>query len=286
MEIGIGLPATIRGVTAQQVLEWARGADRLGFASLGVIDRLVYGNQEPLVTLAAVAGVTERIRLTTSILIGPYRANAALLAKQAATVDHLSGGRLVLGLAVGGRQDDYQASGVPFHTRGRRFDQMLDDMAGIWAGEPRGFAGAIGPTPPHGRPTVLIGGTVDRAFERAARYGDGWIAGGGGADMFRPAAARAREAWSRSGREGVPRLVALGYFSLGQDARGHADRYLHDYYAFLGPWADQIAAGALTDPQAVKRTIGEFQQTGCDELILFPCNPDPAQVEALADAIG
>jgi alkanesulfonate monooxygenase SsuD/methylene tetrahydromethanopterin reductase-like flavin-dependent oxidoreductase (luciferase family) len=284
MDIGVGLPATIRGVTAQQVLDWARTADRRGLASLGVIDRLVYGNQEPLVTLAAVAGVTERIKLVTSILIAPYRANAALLAKQAATVDHLSGGRLVLGLAVGGREDDYQASGVSFHTRGRRFDQMLDDMAGIWAGEPRGMAGAIGPTPPRGRPATLIGGATDRAFARAARYGDGWIAGGGGAEMFQAAAAKAREAWSRRGREGAPRLVALGYFALGPDARDHADRYLHDYYGFLGPWADQIAAGALTDQQAIKQAIDQFEQAGCDELILFPCNPDPAQVEALADA--
>src|SRR3954470_7294498 len=109
MEVGIGLPATIPGVTGEQVLEWARRAEARGFSTLGTIDRLVYGNYEPLIALAAAAAVTERSALTTAIMIAPYRLNAALVAKQAATVHRLSGGRLTLGAAVGGREDDYEA---------------------------------------------------------------------------------------------------------------------------------------------------------------------------------
>jgi alkanesulfonate monooxygenase SsuD/methylene tetrahydromethanopterin reductase-like flavin-dependent oxidoreductase (luciferase family) len=285
MDIGIGLPATIPGAEARQVLGWARTAEGRGFTSLAVIDRLVYGNLEPLVALAAAAGVTERVRLVTSILLAPCRGSAAVLAKQAASVEHLSGGRLVLGLGVGGREDDYQAAGAPFAGRGRRFEAMLDELRRIWAGEPRGFAGAIGPTPAPGRPSVLIGGQSDQAFARAAAYGDGWIAGGGGPERFGQAAARARAAWSRQGRDGAPRLLALGYFSLGPDARQHAERYLGDYYAFTGPFAERIAAGALTEPAAVRDAVERFQQAGCDELLLFPCSPDPAQVELLADAV-
>src|SRR5918997_1481845 len=145
MEIGIGLPTTIPGAERHDVLECARRAEAAGFSSLGTIDRIVYPNYEPLIALAAAAAVTERIRLATSILIAPYRANGALVAKQAASLDRLSTGRLVLGVAVGGREDDYTASGVDFRTRGRRFEEMLDEWQRIWSGEEFGTAGAIGP---------------------------------------------------------------------------------------------------------------------------------------------
>jgi alkanesulfonate monooxygenase SsuD/methylene tetrahydromethanopterin reductase-like flavin-dependent oxidoreductase (luciferase family) len=121
MDIGIGLPSTIPGVDRGPHLEWARRAEQRGFSTLGTIDRLVYANLEPLVALASAAAVTERIGLTTSILLGPYR-NTAVLAKEAASVDVLSGGRLTLGIAPGGRPDDYEAAGADFTTRGRRFD--------------------------------------------------------------------------------------------------------------------------------------------------------------------
>src|SRR5205807_5699174 len=131
MDVGIGLPATIPGVEGGQVLEWARRAEARGFSSLGTIDRVVYPNYEPLIALAAAAAVTERIRLATTILIAPVRVNGALLAKQAATIDHLSGGRLTFGVAVGGREDDYAVSGADFQRRGRHFEEMLEQWRRI-----------------------------------------------------------------------------------------------------------------------------------------------------------
>jgi alkanesulfonate monooxygenase SsuD/methylene tetrahydromethanopterin reductase-like flavin-dependent oxidoreductase (luciferase family) len=285
MDIGIGLPSTIPGVEGGQLLEWARRAEARGFSSLGTIDRIVYANYDPLIALAAAAAVTERIRLTTSILIAPYRINGALVAKQAATVDHISNGRLVLGAAVGGREDDYTASGADFRARGKRFEEMLALWKRIWAGDEFGTAGAIGPKAPGG-PTLLVGGTVDAAFERAARYGDGWIMGGGGPDAFAQSLLRLDAAWRAAGREGEPRTAALGYFSLGPNAQREAQRYLGDYYSFLGEIADMIAAGALTDPESLQRYVKAYSDTGCDELILFPSSPDPEQVDLLADALG
>ena len=109
MQIGIGLPANIPGVQGKLILDWAKKADSGPFSSLGLIDRLVYPNYEPLIAFAAAAGVTQRIRLMTTVLLAPLR-NTAILAKQAASLDALSGGRLTLGLAIGGREDDFHAA--------------------------------------------------------------------------------------------------------------------------------------------------------------------------------
>src|SRR5690242_6727654 len=116
MNVGIGLPITLSGATRELVLDWARRADGGPFASLGVFDRLVFDSLDPLLALAAAAAVTTRVRLATTVIIGPLR-NSTLLAKAAATLDVLCGGRLTLGLALGARRDDYQAAGVDYGKR-------------------------------------------------------------------------------------------------------------------------------------------------------------------------
>jgi alkanesulfonate monooxygenase SsuD/methylene tetrahydromethanopterin reductase-like flavin-dependent oxidoreductase (luciferase family) len=283
MDVAIGLPSTIPGVERDQLLEWARRAEARGFSSLGTIDRLVYDNYEPLIALAAAAAVTDRIKLATTILIAPFRANGALLAKQAASVDRLSNGRLVLGVAVGGREDDYTASGVDFHARGRMFDEMLEQWRRVWAGESFGTAGAIGP---RARPTVILGGSAEVTFERIARHGDGWVMGGGAPDQFRQGAEHVRAAWRAAGREGEPRLMALAYYALGDQAEAAANRYLGDYYAFLGEYASMVVDSAATDAGTVRGYVQAFTEAGCDELVLFPCDADPGQVDLLADALA
>jgi alkanesulfonate monooxygenase SsuD/methylene tetrahydromethanopterin reductase-like flavin-dependent oxidoreductase (luciferase family) len=285
MDIGIGLPSTIPGIPGRLILDWARAAEQAGFSSLGTLDRIVYGNLETVPTLAAAAAVTERIGLTTAILIGPYRGNGALLAKQLATVDSIAGGRLRVGIAVGGREDDYEATGSPFHERGRNFNRQLAELQAVWAQVPRGYAGPIGPAPVQaGGPPLLFGGTAAEAFRRMTEFGVGWIMGGGGPDAFAAGADQARRAWREAGREGEPRLAAIAYVSLGEDGAAHAQRYLGDYYSFLGDFAERVAAGALTSPQRVADTVARFTDAGCDELILFPCNPDVGQVSLIAEA--
>jgi alkanesulfonate monooxygenase SsuD/methylene tetrahydromethanopterin reductase-like flavin-dependent oxidoreductase (luciferase family) len=286
MEIGIGLPATIPGVTGEELTEWARRADRTPLASLGTIDRIVYGNYEPLVALAAAAAVTDRIKLLTSVLLMPLRLNTALFAKQAATVHHLSGGRLVLGMGIGGREDDFDVSGASLQTRGRVFDRQLDEMKRIWAGEEKGLAGPVGPNLDE-PPQLVIGGNVDASFERAAKYGAGWIMGGGTPDQFREGLAKLEVAWSEAGRQGTPRKMALSYYSLGSDAERNADAYLRDYYAFLGEdIAGMIAGSAAKDADTVRQYAAAFEQSGADELIFFPSSSDPEQVDLLVEAAG
>jgi alkanesulfonate monooxygenase SsuD/methylene tetrahydromethanopterin reductase-like flavin-dependent oxidoreductase (luciferase family) len=287
MNIGIGLPAMIPGVDRDSLLHWARRAEERGFSSLGTLDRLVYENYEPLVALAAAAAVTERIRLTTDILIAPLRGNGAVLAKQTATIDALSNGRLTLGIGVGLREDDFNVAGVPFEERGRLFDKQLEEMKKVWAGEERGFAGPVGPTPGReGGPELVIGGSVDATIERVVRFGDGWTMGGGTPDAFKEMSTRVKEAWSEAGRDGTPRLIALCYFALGEGAKEVAEHDLAHYYGWLGDEiAGAIVASAVTDEATAQGYRDAFTDAGADELIYFPTSTDPGQVDLLADTL-
>jgi alkanesulfonate monooxygenase SsuD/methylene tetrahydromethanopterin reductase-like flavin-dependent oxidoreductase (luciferase family) len=281
MHVGIGLPNTLSGVGRGLMLNWAKQADEGPFSSLGVFDRMVYDCYEPLTVLAAAAAVTRRIRLATTILISPLR-NTGVLAKSAATVDALSEGRLVLGLAVGGRRQDYEAAGVDYHQRGKLITEQLATLRGYWEDE------AIGPrTARLGGPEIIIGGSSDITFAMVARYADGYIHGGGPPRAFAKAAEKARAAWTDAGRPGRPRLWAQGYYALGDEAalQMGAD-YLRDYYAFTGPFAEKIAEGLLTTPQAINGFIRGYEDAGCDELILYPTLPELNQLQRLAEVLA
>ncbi|MEO8285912.1 MAG: LLM class flavin-dependent oxidoreductase [Chloroflexota bacterium] len=280
MRIGVGLPTTVPGISGRALLEWARLADGGPFSSLGVLDRLVYDSYEPLLSLAAAAAVTGRVKLATTIVIGPIQ-NTILLAKAAASLDALSGGRLVLGLAVGARKEDYDAAGVAYNTRGRRLAEQLDSLRDIWE-EGRVVPKAVRP----GGPEILVGGLSDVGYARVARYADGYVHGGGPPRAFARAADKARAAWFDAGRPGAPQLWAQGYFAFGDEAAEAGARYLRDYYAFTGPFAEKIAAGLLTTPQAVAGFVRGYAEAGCDELVLFPTSGDLSQLEQLAAAIG
>ena len=285
MEIGIGLPNAVRGVEREGIVDWARRAEEAGFSSLGTIDRIVYPNFESLVTLAAAGAVTERIRLVTDILLAPLRSNTPLLAKQAASVDRLSRGRLVLGLAVGARPDDYELSGVDYERRGAIFDRQLEELKRLWGADVDDHSALMGPPPvTEGGPPLLIGGGADVAFRRAARYGIGWTMGGGGPDAFAEGVGKAREAWRAAGRDGQPYTMALFYFALGGDAAEKARRGVGDYYEFLGEYRDRVVESTATSEDMVKQYLRAFEDAGADEVICFPSSADLDDVERLADA--
>jgi alkanesulfonate monooxygenase SsuD/methylene tetrahydromethanopterin reductase-like flavin-dependent oxidoreductase (luciferase family) len=275
MDIGIGLPNAVRGATGPQLLEWARRAETASFSTLGSIGATSYPGFEELTAFAAAAAVTERIRFFTDVLIAPAR-SAAELAKQAATVQHLSGGRLTLGLGVGGREPDYVLTGRDFATRGRRFDQQLVDLKRAWAGEPlaEGTRPVAPPLGPEGVP-VLIGGTSDAAIRRVVEHGAGWTAGGAPPRATAGVIQKVRAAWRDAGREGEPRIAALNYFSLG-DTEAESRTNIMDYYAWLGrETAEMIAGGVHRSPAAIRETIAAFAEAGVDELILDPTISDP-----------
>jgi alkanesulfonate monooxygenase SsuD/methylene tetrahydromethanopterin reductase-like flavin-dependent oxidoreductase (luciferase family) len=278
MRVGVGLPTTTPGADGALLVEWARNADAGPFSSLGVLDRLLYDCFDPFASLAAAAAVTERIRLATMIAIGPLRP-AAALAKQAASVQALSGGRLTLGLAIGARDDDYRVTGVDRRDRGRRLADQLAELRATWE------KGEVGPEPVQpGGPPLLAGGLSGQAFARMARAADGYVHGGGPPRAFANAAAKAWAAWRDLERPGRPQLWGQGYFALGDADAGAA--YLRDYYAFTGPFAERIAAGNLTSGRAVRDFVRGYQEAGCDHLVLLPTSSDPAQLDRLADVLA
>jgi alkanesulfonate monooxygenase SsuD/methylene tetrahydromethanopterin reductase-like flavin-dependent oxidoreductase (luciferase family) len=281
MRVGIGLPTTFPGVSGRLVIDWAQQAESRGLASLGVLDRIAYDGYEPLAALAAAAAVTTSIDLITMIVVGPLR-NTALLARQSLSVHALSGGRLSLGVAVGARKADYDATGIDYTTRGRRLTEQLATMRDLWDERPIPIPAERSPAP-----NLLVGGASDITFARAARYADGYVHGGGPPRAFSRAADRARAAWSDAGRSGRPRLWGQGYFTLGDDATIAAGiAYMRDYYAFTGPYVERIVAELLTTPQAITQFVRGYAEAGCDDLVLFPAVAQLTQLDRLAAVLA
>jgi alkanesulfonate monooxygenase SsuD/methylene tetrahydromethanopterin reductase-like flavin-dependent oxidoreductase (luciferase family) len=286
LEIGIGLPNTVAGATGASLLEWARRAERAGFYGLSTIGAVSYPGYEELIALAAAAAVTERIRLFPDVVLGPTR-SAAELAKQAATVDQISGGRLTLGLAVGWREADYRLTGRDFPSRGRAFEQQLRDVRTAWRGEPM-LEGTREVAPPlmqqDGVP-ILLGGLSEATFRRAADFADGWTAGGSPPEVTAQAVQRMRAAWEAAGRDGAPRIAQLVYFSLGGTEQASRS-YLLDYYEPFGDdVAEMIAGSARRSPDAIHVAVQAYRDVGVDELYFDPTVADPSQVDLLAEVV-
>lgn len=284
MQIGIGLPNTVRGIDGTVLVEWARRADRAGFSTLATIDRVAFPSYESMVTLAAAAGATERIRLMPNVLVTPTR-SGALLAKVAASLDQLSGGRLRLGLGVGGREDDYAALGLDFHARGRAFDDQLRTFRRVWAQEALdGTDQPLGPPPAQdGDVPLLIGGMSDASVRRTLEHGIGWTAGGAPPEQVGPFAERVRKAWAEAGKPGAPWIVALAYYSVGQEEESRKN--LKDYYAFTGDFAETIASAPPRTPEQIRERAKAFEDIGVDELIFDPTVGGLDQVDRLAEAV-
>jgi alkanesulfonate monooxygenase SsuD/methylene tetrahydromethanopterin reductase-like flavin-dependent oxidoreductase (luciferase family) len=284
MKISVGLPACIPNTPGDLILEWARRADAGQYASLGLIDRLVYPNYEPLITFAAAAGATQRIRLMTTVLLAPLR-NPAMLAKMAATLDAISGGRLTLGLGIGAREDDYQAAGVDFKRRGRIFEGELEAMKRIWAGEaPAEGVKPIGPAPAQkGGPELLIGGYTPAALKRVGRWADGFISGGAAdPERIRQSYQAAEASWQEAGRAGSPRLVSCLYYALGPGASERGWSYITHYY---GPQARDFIT-IVDTPEKLKDLKQRFAEIGVDEMLCWPTVAEHDQLDRLTEAMA
>ncbi len=293
MKLGVNLPVMVPGLDREAILGWSRRIDAGPFSSLAVGERITFPNPEIGVTLAAAAAVTERVKLVYNVLVLPMHA-PALVAKQVATLDVLSRGRVVLGVGVGAREEDYRAAGARF-DRGRwaRLERDVALLRRAWAGEKvvEGASRPVEPLPVQpGGPELLAGSLFPRSIRRAARWADGLLgfSMGPSGDEIEAAFAKAREAWREEGRPSPPRLVTGFWFALGPRARAQMDAYLERYLAFLGPGvAESLAATVRTvTPQALKQAARVVQDLGADELLLVPTTSDPEEVDRVADLLA
>jgi alkanesulfonate monooxygenase SsuD/methylene tetrahydromethanopterin reductase-like flavin-dependent oxidoreductase (luciferase family) len=285
MKIGLNIPPTL--TSPDHVEEWVRRVDAGPFSTLSVLDRVVYSNLEPLVTLAAAAALTTRVRLMTEVLISLVR-NTTILAKESATLDLLSRGRLTLGIGLGGREDDYLATGMPYEHRGKRLDEQLEQLKRIWAGQPAcPNVGPVEPSPvqTYG-PKLLLGGYTAGMIQRVARLADGIIAGTNEITQIEQTFRAVEQSWQEAGRVGQPYLVAQIDMALEKNGTQEGRKNVLDYYATLPAFAAPKSAMLLTTTQQLLDTMHVLEQMGTDELVFFTWSTAIEQIDRIADLLG
>jgi alkanesulfonate monooxygenase SsuD/methylene tetrahydromethanopterin reductase-like flavin-dependent oxidoreductase (luciferase family) len=283
MKIGIGLPNQVRNVRPTVIPEWARRSEAAGFSTLGTLGRTAYPGVMDTVALAAAAGATSTIGLISTVLLAPVWPGV-LLAKEAAGIDAVSGGRLTLGIGLGGRPDDFVVDGFGPRGTGKRLDADIETYKSIWRGE--NVPSSDNPAVPKGSREVplLFGGLVQASYDRVARCGEGYIGATMPPTMVGPVFENVRAAWSKAGREGSPRLVAIAYYVFGDIEAGRADVY--DYYSAGGDEVAKFVASEVSGgADAVEATVRSFANIGADELILYPATDHVDEVARLADTV-
>jgi alkanesulfonate monooxygenase SsuD/methylene tetrahydromethanopterin reductase-like flavin-dependent oxidoreductase (luciferase family) len=289
MKLGVYLPTGLpSNLTGKQVIEWARLADQAGFHVLATFDRPNYDAWEGISTLAGMATVTNRIRLSSMTVQLPTR-NEVLVAKQAAVIDRLSEGRFELGISVGGRRDDYEALGARWEDRFDRFERQVVTIRDIWSKARASTEqdGVLGPAPlQEPGPPIWIGGYAPTAVERAIALADGFCFGG---NKFPPdIAADIDDIRTRASRLGKERFVisSMLYVAIGEE-RAAGDkmwRQLSRYYREnLG--GEPKDWGVYGPVEAIAEVVRGYADSGLDVLILAPQIKDLGQLEVIAESV-
>ena len=277
---GLGIAAGAQRTVIDAV---AATAERCGFATLWVGEHVVMVDEsdshypysddgriaisadvdwlDPLITLSFAAAATNRIELATGVLLLPEH-NPVIMAKQAASLDRMTGGRLSLGVGVGWSKEEYDALGVPFEGRGRRLTEYVAAMRTLWREDVASFSGEfvsfdrvrVNPKP-HGRSIpVVLGGNSDAALRRVAEWGDGWY-GFNLADVEEAAfrASKLRSLCREVGRDPTDLRLAVSLQDpVPADATRLADAGIDELVLVAGPPADPIAAEAWISDLAGK----------------------------------
>jgi alkanesulfonate monooxygenase SsuD/methylene tetrahydromethanopterin reductase-like flavin-dependent oxidoreductase (luciferase family) len=293
VDVGVALPNMAGGWTRSSWFDWCRIVDEGPFRSVSCGERITFRNVEMLTSLAAAAVLTDRVRVMVNLAVAPWHATA-LLAKQLATIDVMSAGRLDVGLGVGARGQDFEAMGASMQHRHARLDEQVAELRRLWAGE-SAVAGAppLGPAPVQaGGPPLYAGALGPKAMARAARWAVGISSFSLNLDVaeIRHAIDLARGAWETAGRPERPRFAVACFFALGDDAAPSTlAEFSRAYFEVFGaPFADAMAELAvLSSPAALVDALTQVaSETEVDEVILVPATVDPACASAAAEVVA
>lgn len=292
MDIAMTMPTMVAHDRAD-TLAWCRAVDEGPWSSLAVPERVTYPSHSWVVELAACAALTERVRLWTTIVILPAH-DAVDVAKQIASVDVLSGGRVTMGVGVGGREHDYRAINGPFERRWARMDEQVATLRRTWSGEvPFEGADPVGPPPVQpGGPPLVAGVMGPKALARAARWAvgvdDGGTVFGIDPDAVSAAFSRVRQAWADAGRTDPPHLSVSLWYALGDGAEERLREYGYRYLRVMGEDLASAMSGMLhsSTPAALAEAVSTLEELGCDELFLVPTTADVTELERTRQALG
>jgi len=290
MKIGVCLPYMQRGIRRQDFKDWCRIIDQGPFHSLSCGERITGHSYEMRNILAFAAASTERVRIIPALYVLPMH-SAVQAAKEIATLDILSEGRVTLTVGVGGREKDYEALGASMANRFQRMDDQIATMKKIWRGELLEGFEEIGPTPIQaGGPPILVGAMGPKSIQRVSKWADGLygFAMDGNADLINHFFTSADTAWANAEREQKPYRLGGFWYSLADGAQGNLEQYVFDYLKTFGEAEARKVAKTMTmhDPIAIKDGIAAIEALGCDEIQLVPATADVAEVDRLANMLA
>ena len=321
-KFGLVIPTFLGGVrgseapSVETLVEFSQRVEELKFESAWVIDHLLVGEPiyrctwyEPLSVLTAMATVTKRVKLGTSVLVLPIR-NPAILAKQIATMDHLSKGRIILGVGNGWWDKEFEACGVPKSERGPRVSETIQILRKLWTGEPTDHSGkffhfkgiSMEPKPFQKPcpPIWIAGGTAvgkaegvysvkaEQVLKRIARLGDGWIARAvTTANKISDDYKRIKEYARQYGRDPEKIVFAhLNFVHITDEHDAHMESARQAFSKISNLPFEDIKREYIVGPkQVVTQRIDELMKLGIQHLIVWPTGPDYKTIEFLADEI-
>lgn len=291
MKIGICLPYMKPGINRKTILDWCRAIDQGPFHSLSCGERITGYTYEMRVILSAAAAVTERVRIVPSLYVLPMT-DAVRAAKEIATLDVLSEGRVTVCVGVGGREDDYKAVGANFKNRFQRMDNQIVTMKKIWAGEPAYEGGEeIGPRPYQaGGPPILVGAMGPKSINRISKWADGiyGFAMNGEQSLSQYFFDAADQAWKDSGRETEPYKMGGFWYSMADNGEQQLKDYVFDYLKIMGEDQARTTANSMTrfTPEAIMDALDATEAAGAEEVFLVPATADIKEVDRIASLLA